>query len=374
MPKRNATKYDGVFWRESFTNGKTDKTFYIAYKNELGKRKEIKLGKYSEGIRENYCKQKRDEVVYKIRMGESLPFNQVKKSKFTLNDAFDIYIEWAKANKKTWKHNDYTVYIKHIKPFLGKKELITITTEDFEKIKQLKLKEGYKPKTVVGILGAARHMINYCIKNNYVKSYINPIANGRVRMPVVDNAKLGFLTYDQASKLLDTLKAKKSPTMYNLTVLLLFTGARFSEIAGLTWSDINFETNLIYFKSSKNGNARYITIVDEVKKVLQSLPKTNTLVIPSRLGTVMHEMPKQWQTIVDELIPENKTINGKYRITTHNLRHTHASWMALEGADILQIKEQLGHKKLDMTLRYSHLIPNQRHNIAQKVFDRFKNG
>ena len=47
-------------------------------------------------------------------------------------------------------------------------------------------------------------------------------------------------------------------------------------------------------------------------------------------------------------------------VTKHSLRHTHASWMALAGADILQIKEQLGHKKLDMTLRYTHLIPSQR--------------
>jgi len=274
MSKRNPTKYNGIFWRESFTNGKSDKTFYIAYKNELGIRKEIKIGKYSEGIRENYCKKKRDEVIYKIRVGESIPLKIAKKNKFTLDDAFDLYIEWAKVNKKTWKHNDYSVYIKHLKPYLGNRELISLKTDDYEKIKQLKLKEGYKPKTVIGILGMARHMINYCIQNDYVKSYTNPIANGRVRMPVVDNAKLGFLTYKQASSLLSMLKAKRSATMYNLTVMLLFTGARFSEVARLRWRDINFETNLIYFKSSKNGNARHIVIVDQVKEVLHNLSKT----------------------------------------------------------------------------------------------------
>jgi site-specific recombinase XerD len=43
--------------------------------------------------------------------------------------------------------------------------------------------------------------------------------------------------------------------------------------------------------------------------------------------------------------------------------------MALAGADILQIKEQLGHKKLDMTLRYAHLIPSQRHKVIKGIFD-----
>jgi len=37
------------------------------------------------------------------------------------------------------------------------------------------------------------------------------------------------------------------------------------------------------------------------------------------------------------------------------------------GMDILQIKEQLGHKKLDMTLRYAHLIPNTRHEKVLKL-------
>ena len=63
-------------------------------------------------------------------------------------------------------------------------------------------------------------------------------------------------------------------------------------------------------------------------------------------------MPKQWQILVDELLPNNKKA-GKYKITTHSLRHTHASWMAMSGISILHIKEQLGHKKLDMTMRYS---------------------
>jgi integrase len=67
------------------------------------------------------------------------------------------------------------------------------------------------------------------------------------------------------------------------------------------------------------------------------------------------------------MIEGNKTA-GKHRITVHNLRHTHASWLALAGADILHIKEQLGHKKLDMTLRYAHLIPNQRHDLTRQVF------
>jgi len=80
-------------------------------------------------------------------------------------------------------------------------------------------------------------------------------------------------------------------------------------------------------------------------------------------GKQREQMPKQWQDIVDEIIPGNKTA-GKARLTVHSLRHTHASWLAINGLDILHIKEQLGHKKIETTMRYAHLIPNKRHEAT----------
>jgi len=149
--------------------------------------------------------------------------------------------------------------------------------------------------------------------------------------------------------------------------MLLDTGARFIEIASLNWNDINMTNRLIYFKATKKGNSRYVYMSDRVYNILFSLERISNLIFPSSNLKQRLQMPKQWQEIVDELIIGNKTIN-KYRITTHSLRHTHASWLALGGADILQIKEQLGHKKLDMTLRYAHLIPSRRHDLIKEVF------
>lgn len=77
-------------------------------------------------------------------------------------------------------------------------------------------------------------------------------------------------------------------------------------------------------------------------------------------------MPKQWQNIVDNLIPNNKKAT-KDRITTHTLRHTHASWLAQSSVDIIYIKEQLGHKKIETTMRYAHLIDDKRHEATLKI-------
>jgi len=359
-------KYDGV---QLYHKSNNDISYYIRYKDEHNKLKRIKIGDKSKGITEPFCNQKRNEILNKIRLGEELPIKHKKVKQFTLQNAYDEYIKWAMNNKSSWKNNDEAIYNKHLKDSLGSRALKSLKPNDFEQLKQEKLNYGYKERTVVLILGIARHTINYAINNELIKDYANPIANGRVKMPKIDNEKVGFLSKEQVKELLDILEERKEPMIYRLTILLLFTGARFSEVASLTWNDINLNENLIYFKATKNGNARSIKMTSKVIDIINELSQeiTSNLILPSSNGKQILQMPKQWQTIVDELVPNNKTLD-KHRITTHSLRHTHASWLAISGMNILEIKEQLGHKKLDMTLRYSHLIPSNRHNKTEKVF------
>jgi len=364
----SSKKYGACVQHYKKANG--DISYYITYRDTTNKTIRKKIGNKSNGINENYCFAQRNSIVNKIRLGEDVPMKHKKSQQFTLQDAYDKYIAWAKNNKKSWKNNDELMYNKHIKNELGASPLVSLKPDDFEKLKQKKLQEGYKPRTVVLILGIARHCINYAINNELVKNYTNPIANGRVKMPTVDNAKVGYLTKEQAMELLHILETKPERMTYQLTVLLLFTGARFSEVASLTWNDINFKEQLIYFKATKNGNARSIKITGKVLEVLNELSqlRTSHLIIPSSNSKQILQMPKQWQAIVDKLIVNNKEAE-KHRITVHGLRHTHASWLAISGMNILEIKEQLGHKKLDMTLRYSHLIPSARHEKTAIVFN-----
>jgi len=195
-------------------------------------------------------------------------------------------------------------------------------------------------------------------------------------MPKYDNQKLAYLSHDQAKSILNVLKDTHTQA-YQFRVLMLFTGARFDEVANLTWQSIDFDSNLIHIEPSKGGLSRKVLITPYIDDVLQTLLDTKqseqSPLIPNSQGKRWERIPKQWQTTVDKLYPDNKEA-GKYRITPHTLRHTHASWLAKNGTDILRIKEQLGHKKLDMTLRYAHLIPNQRHDKTRELFEKFAGG
>ena len=367
----SSKKYGSAVQLYKKANG--DISYSITFRDEHNKTIRKKMGNKSEGITEPYCFQKRNEIVHKIRLGEDVPIKHKKIKQFTLQNAYDEYIKWAMNNKKSWKNNDEQMYNKHIKEPLGGRSLIGLKPQDFENLKQQKLKEGYKDRTVVLILGIARQTINYAINNELIKNYSNPISKGRVQMPKIDNNKTGYLEEYQAKQLINTLALRPEPMIYRLTILLLYTGGRFSEVASLTWNDINFKENLIYFKKTKNGNDRSIKITNKVLEILNELSQNRTshLIIPSSNGKQIMQMPKQWQGIVDKIVPNN--INAeKNRITVHSLRHTHASWLATNGMNILEIKEQLGHKTLEMTLRYSHLIPSARYEQTLKIFDNFE--
>ena len=364
MAYKNSRKYGSLVQIYSKIDG--DFTYYITYKDLNNKLKRVKIGEKSKGITEHYCYRKRAELINVIRLGED-PQQIVKGRKkiFTFQNAYDDYIIWAKGNKSSWGR-DEQLFKAHMTS-LHNHNLVDLKPKDFEALKQEKFKT-LSVRSVEYMLAVARQIINHAIKNELVKNYNNPISGGRVKIPKPDNAKVAFLSQDQADELLDILECRESKTSYYLTVLLLYTGARFIEVATLKWNDINFFQRLIYFKSTKNGNARHVYMTDLVYDILQNLPKNTSFVIPDTNGKNMLRMPRQWQLLVDDMIEGNTTAE-KYRITVHSLRHTHASWMALAGADILQIKEQLGHKKLDMTLRYAHLIPSQRHDLIKGIFD-----
>ena len=371
--KKASSKYPGIFINE-YKNGNV--AYYINYRNEEGtptlKKVGMKTKQSNYTIMDAY--DRLIEVKHKIATGEELPKVVQRKAKVLFEDIFEDYLNWAKANKKTWKHNDLLVYNKHLS-YLAKSDPRTLKPKDFEELKQRKLTEVDKktgrvlaPKTVQHILATARHIFNHAIKNELIKNLTNPIGSGRVRMPKVENQKIGFFTKEKAKELLELLQQRENKRLYELTTLLLFTGARFSEVARLTWSDINFNTNLIYFASSKDGNARYIKMSNRVLEVVNTLYKNkiNNLVIPTINGNKYEKMPKEWQIEVDKLIPGNDDAN-KDRLTTHSLRHTHASWLAQSGVDILHIKEQLGHKKIETTMRYSHLIDDRRHQATERL-------
>lgn len=361
--------YKGVYVNK-LKNG--DISYYINYRDENGDSVKKFVGKKTEesDFNADDAKRKLIEIKHRLNTGEEVKKKKPRKSTNRLDDCFNDYLAHIKTYKTTW-NDDESRYRNHIRPVFGRKDIATITFQDIDKLK-IALLEKRSPQTVKNTLAVLRQIFNYTIKYKKIKNLLYPFGKQGTSMPKTDNERQGYLSHEQARVLLKELKKLPNKDIYDLTVVLLFTGARFDEVADLRWQNVNFKTGMIYFGVTKEGNPRKIKMARPLIEALRDrkteMCGQTSLIFKNRNGKKYSAMPTSWQEVVDNLIEDN-VVAGKYRITTHSLRHTHASWLAEKGLDIIHIKEQLGHKTIQMTLRYSHLLPNKRHDFTLQMAD-----
>jgi len=141
---------------------------------------------------------------------------------------------------------------------------------------------------------------------------------------------------------------------------------------------------MIRIVDPKNKANRTAYMTEAVRNMLKErLPEDpNELIFKDRdHGGEIKFVSKTFDRIVKRLGFNNGVTDSRNRVVFHTLRHTFASWLALEGNlggnSILTIKELLGHKTLAMTERYSHLIPDMKRQAVlslEQSFNQKRNG
>lgn len=134
----------------------------------------------------------------------------------------------------------------------------------------------------------------------------------------------------------------KNPYLHDLIVVLLNTGARVSEILNLEPQDIR--DNKLYIWESKTGKSRVIPMNDKVRQVFASRPHFKDHSI--------HYCEKQWRKV-------RLALNLPAEAILYACRHTFATRMLENGADIQLLANILGHSTLTMTARYAKITSNR---------------
>ena len=156
----------------------------------------------------------------------------------------------------------------------------------------------------------------------------------------------------QVAALLDAVGSEK----HRLMLLMYYsTGMRLSEVRLLLWEDVNFEEGIIRVKKGKGARDRIVILPDGLAAKLKAFRKmqrpTQPLVFEGKTaGEAIASRTIQWA-----FIRARRKAGLPEWVTAHVLRHSFATASLKNGADILTLKELLGHKKLDTTSRYLHL-------------------
>ncbi|MEV9594035.1 tyrosine-type recombinase/integrase [Aliarcobacter butzleri] len=354
--KRFNTKFSGVFYRESITNDKLDKTYYIRYKDKNNKDKEIKIGKYSEGFRENYCNQLRNEIITKQRIGEEPPAATRNKKKKILSIETISENYFSEKKEGGYKGTDESNYKNYILPYFKTLDFENISKNDIQifsnqlkKTKSLIKKELISDKTINNILNFLKTLIKYAFKNDYIKNDFSKY----IQLLEIDNARERFLTKDEIKLLFDD--SKDDETLYLLFKLALNTGARLATLLNIHKKDIDFTHDLLTLKDFKNNSTYKAFLTDDLKALLEK--RVNSLKANDKLFISNPE--RRLRAKLDELF--NKDIDDndrKNKIVFHSLRHTFASHLAINGTPIFTIQKLMNHKDIRMTLRYAKLSPD----------------
>ena len=189
-------------------------------------------------------------------------------------------------------------------------------------------------------------------------------------MKVLDSPKTKkslpkYLTLEQSINLLQTIDGKNKERDYAIITIFLNCGLRLSELVNLNYNDIRSDNQMrVLGKGNKERivflNSACISAID---RYMQVRPKDgvidkNALFLSSRLKRIS---PKTVQYIVKSFL--EKSGLGQQGLSTHKLRHTAATLMYQYGdADVLVLKDILGHENLSTTEIYTHIVDEQKKN------------
>ncbi|MHB8091849.1 MAG: tyrosine-type recombinase/integrase [Syntrophales bacterium] len=278
---------------------------------------------------------------------------RLEKEAVTFKTFFDdTYLPQAKADKKersvTREEGLFKVWIS---PAIGHFPMKDIIPLHLEKLKRDMATGKQSPRSIEYALSVVRQIFNTAKRLGSFQGE-NPTA--KVKFPKPDNGRMRFLTRKEADKLLEALKGK-SADVHDMTLLSLNCGLRFGEIASLTWQDVDIKRGTLTIRDAKAGS-RYAFLTEQAAAMIKTRTqgKPSDYVFQGR-KVLLDRISKTYHDTVAELKLNEGITDTRLRVYFHTCRHSYASWMIEQGADLYTVQKLLGHKTNVMTQRYAHM-------------------
>lgn len=201
----------------------------------------------------------------------------------------------------------------------------------------------------------------WCEENPLLKVTKPKEPRGRVRF-LSDDEPDG--TPGERTRLLAACKASRSPDLYPAVILALSTGARAQEILGLRWPQIDLPRKVAVLEETKNGERRVLPLSGLALELLRARGRVRRLGVELVFPGRMHpDKPLDLRAPFETALK----VAGIENFRWHDLRHSAASYLAMNGATLAEIASVLGHKTLAMVGRYSHLSEAHTADVVERM-------
>ena len=211
-----------------------------------------------------------------------------------------------------------------------------------------RLLQDRSPATTVRYMAALSHVFTIAV-NEW--QWLDDSPMRKVKKPREPRGRVRFLSDDERQRLLEACKQSKNRYLYMCVILALSTGMRKQELMSLKWEDIQLNEGYLILHKTKNDQRRRVPLAGHALNLLKQHAKVrhikSELVFPGKDP----KTPVDVRTAFENALKNADIEDFRW----HDLRHSTASYLAMNGASLAEIAEILGHKTLAMVKRYAHL-------------------
>jgi len=292
------------------------------------------------------------EKLLALRVSEVERGEYVKPTRITLAELGAQYMDYAKANKRSWLRDQQI--LTHLNDAFGTMPIPDITALPIERYKLARL-QAVSPATVNRELAGLKRLFNVAEQWGLFRAR-NPVKG--VRFLDENNLKVRTLSEEEEARLL----SRCSPYLQDLVAFAINTGLRLGEILKLKWEEVDLENGILNLPVRKNRRMLELPLNDKALSVVRGWHGIRK----SDLVFYNPETGGQWKDLWLGLKKACRKA-GLADVTWHTFRHTFASRLNANGADLVTVKELLGHADIKTTMRYAHTNREAKTSAVQRL-------
>jgi len=307
--------------------------------------------------RKTDAKQWIQKVETDIRCGRHQLYSESKRH--TLKEAIERYFreEHTSVVKRGhllwWQKELGHLYLQDIRPSIIVEKKQQLLSEPTPKgiIRSKSTSNRY--------LATLSHLMSVCLRQ---WEWITDHPVKRVSREKEPRERTRFLTQDERKSFLEACKKSQNPYLYTFVVLLLSSGCRYNEARFLKWTDVEFSKGRITITESKNSDMRSIPIRGLALELLQDLSVRGAsigYIFPSKDRSKPLDLRRAFRTAIR--VAKLKGFRG------HDCRHSYATEMLGQGLSLGEIGLLLGHRSIQVTKKYCHLIESRSIDAVAKM-------
>ncbi len=312
------------------------KYYYIKYVDVDGQEKRVSTGK----------KRKDEALIVLSKLKENINSKKQKITNFSsLKSEYLAYCQ-LHFSEKYYKNMTYT--LNSFSNLYGKNNISSINKNMLstfleDKIRNNKLHQAHQHFRNI------RTFFNWAGDNDYIDQ--SPLA--RMKPTKLPEKKPIWINENELKEILNNINSNVLKDIYQI---LFYTGMRANELLSLTWKNIDLEQRVIHIKNSqsfntKTGKERAIPMTQHVYNILYKQPsrfKGELLFLKNGVKINVDYISKRFKKAL-----MNTGLDKSIHL--HSLRHSFASNLIKEGANIYLVSKLLGHSKVSTTEIYSHV-------------------